>query len=236
MNKINETELYEPIRDYLIEQNYTVNSEVLNCDITAIKDKELIIIELKTSLNLTLILQAVNRQKSADSVYIAIPTPNNRRYPKNWKNILHLLKRLELGLIIVTFLKSKKRVDIVLHPCDYVKRKSHKTRFNIIKEINGRTIDKNVGGSVKKKLMTAYRENAIFIACCLNKFGSLSPKQLREIGTGEKTQNILSKNFYGWFERIEKGLYKLNSNGKLEIKNYPDIIKHYKNLLKKIKI
>ena len=34
--------------------------------------------------------------------------------------------------------------------------------------------------------MTAYRENAIFIACCLEKEGVLSATELKGLGTGDK--------------------------------------------------
>ena len=55
--------------------------------------------------------------------------------------------------------------------------------------------------------MTAYKESCIHIACCLSQFGPLSPKSLRQLGTGQKTQSILSKDYYDWFDRIERGTY-----------------------------
>lgn len=228
MTNIKETDLYLPIKKYLLDQGYEVNGEVLNCDITATKDDELIIIELKKSLNLQLILQAVNRQKYADSVYVAIAEPPKKRHSKSWQSSQHLLKRLEIGLITVTFLKSSTRINVIFHPEEYKPRRSHKKRYSILKEINNRTYDKNIGGSTKTKILTAYRENCIFIACCLQKYGPLSPSKLRKLGTGEKTLSILNKNFYNWFDRIEKGIYKINKLGKKEIKNYPDIVKFYK--------
>ena len=70
-----ETDLYKPVYDYLVRQGYTVHSEVKNCDITAIKGEELIVVELKTSFNLKLLAQGAKRQRIADSVYVAIPVP-----------------------------------------------------------------------------------------------------------------------------------------------------------------
>merc|ERR1712193_413992 len=122
---------------------------------------------------------------------------------KKWREIATLLKRLELGLIIVNFLKTTTEVEIVFHPSVYKIRKNNKLRESIIREINGRSGSYNVGGSVRQKIMTAYRENAIHIACYLEKYGELSPKKLSEMGTGSKTQSILSKNFYGWLKKFQ---------------------------------
>ncbi|BDU51336.1 DUF2161 domain-containing phosphodiesterase [Haliovirga abyssi] len=227
MKKIKETDLYKPIYDYMAKNGYNVKSEVKDCDVVAIKDDNLIIIELKKSINLTLLVQAVERQRRADSVYIAVPRPEN--LPKNWKDIVRLLKKLELGLIFVVFLKKDTRVDIIFHPNEYVERKSKKQRFAIIEEIKGRTGNRNIGGSRRTAIMTAYKEQNIFIACCLEKNGPLSAKELKKIGTGEKTSSILIKNFYGWFDRVERGVYKLNDKGKEEMGKYPDIVEYYKN-------
>jgi len=80
--------------------------------------------------------------------------------------------------------------------------------------------------------MTAYKENCIHIACCLEKFGPLSPKNLRELGTGEKTLSILHKNYFGWFERVKRGTYIISEKGKNEIKLYPEIVKYYYTTIK----
>jgi hypothetical protein len=89
-----------------------------------------------------------------------------------------------------------------------------------------------VGGSTKTTLMTAYRENAILIACCLAKLGPSSPKILRNLGTGAKTTSILSANHYGWFQRIEKGVYELTDQGDFESRSFKQIYKQAKAHLK----
>ncbi|MCP4244022.1 MAG: hypothetical protein GY772_26015 [bacterium] len=67
-NTLKETDLYPPLHDYLVAQGYTVRSEVNDCDVTATKDEDLIVIEIKRSLNLTLLAQAARRQRITDSV------------------------------------------------------------------------------------------------------------------------------------------------------------------------
>ncbi len=228
---MNESDLFQPINEYLVKNGYSVNSEVLHCDIIAQKNEEVIAIELKKNFNATLLIQAVERQKFADSVYIAILKPKRKGNLKNWKGMCHLLKRLEIGLILVSFLKTKARIDIVLHPADNLKKKSNKKRRAILREIDNRSGNYNKGGITRKKIVTAYRENAIFIACCLHKYGELSPKKLRELGTGNKTSSILQKDHYGWFERISKGVYKLHTNGAEALKKYAEIADVYYKML-----
>lgn len=47
MDKIKESDLYQPIKEYLDSLGYDTKGEVKDCDITAIKDDELIVVELK---------------------------------------------------------------------------------------------------------------------------------------------------------------------------------------------
>ncbi len=231
MNAISESDLFKPVQAYLINQGYSVKAEVRHCDITAVKGEELVVIELKKNLNISLLIQAVNRQKFADSVYVAVASGKNRSGPRNFKGACHLLKRLELGLILVSFLKTKTKVEVIFHPSDYKKRKSHKTRRNIIREISGRTGNYNTGGSCGKQIITAYRESVIHIACILASKGELSPAQLRALGASKRCQRILSDNHYGWFERVKRGVYMLHPQGKKALKNYPDLVQHYNRIV-----
>lgn len=229
--KILETDLYGPVRDYLVAQGYTVHSEVKHCDITALKGEELVVVELKTSFNLKLLAQTAKRQRAADSVYVAIPKPKGGRRTAAWRDMCLLLRRLEAGLIIVSFDNPEHDLEIVFHPNTFDRLKSmqrsKKVRRNIIKEAEARYGDFNKGGSTRKKLVTVYRETSIHIACCFTKFGKLSPAQLKRIGTGPKTSSILSKNFYGWFEKVGRGLYDLHDDARGFLDAYPELVSHY---------
>lgn len=233
--KILETDLYRPVRNYLEEQGYTVHSEVKGCDITAVKGEDLVVVELKISFNLKLLAQAVKRQRVADSVYVAVPRPRGGKRTEAWRNMCILLRRLEIGLIIVNLGGEKADVEIISHPNTFDRLKSARTgkrqRRSIIKEVESRYGDYNEGGSTRRKLVTAYRQNSIHIACCIARYGELSPAQLKKMGTGSKTQSILSKNFYGWFERISKGKYGINSGALEFMRNYPELVQHYEQLV-----
>ena len=73
-NKRLEVDLYKPIQEYFLCEDYQVFGEVNDCDIAAIKDDEIVIIELKLTLSVDLLIQAAKRQRLTDQVYIAIPS------------------------------------------------------------------------------------------------------------------------------------------------------------------
>jgi hypothetical protein len=178
-----------------------------------------------------LLIHAAKRQRLTDQVYIAIPKPKYRLNSRQWTDKCHLIRRLELGLIVVSFSGKRAKAEIIFHPTPFNRRKSlgqnKLKRETVMKEINGRSADFNVGGSNRTKIMTAYKENCIQIACYLENFGSLSPRALIQLGTGAKTSSILTKNYYGWFERIKRGTYVISAKGKQEVREYPDLLNYY---------
>ncbi len=222
-----ETDLYRPVHDYLVKQGYTVRSEVHNCDIAAMKGEDVIIVELKRALNISLLAQAVQRQRITDSVYVAIPRPpDKRKWMAQSKAVQAVLRRLEVGLILVSLKRSRPPVEVIFHPVPVQRRKQKHAHRALIQEIASRSADFNQGGSTRRKLVTAYRENAVQIAACfLAERGSLSPRQLRALGTGDKTLSILSRDVYSWFERVSRGVYTITAQGRNELEYYPELVK-----------
>ncbi|MBD8067358.1 DUF2161 domain-containing phosphodiesterase [Bacillus sp. PS06] len=235
--KLLEVDLYKPIQRYFAKQGFEVYGEVNDCDLVALKEDELIVVELKKTLNVELLVQGAKRQKLTNQVYIAIPRGKQNFRSRKWKDICHLLRRLELGLILVSFSGNRARVDIHLHPTTFDQKKSYAQnkykRNSLIKEVNGRSGDYNIGGSTRTKIMTAYKENCIQIASYLEEFGPLSPKKLRSLGTGEKTLTILTNNYYRWFEKVSRGVYQINDKGKQELKEFSDLVEYYRAKLTK---
>lgn len=224
-----ETALYAPVAAYLEAQGYTVRSEVQGCDVVGVRGDEVIVIELKRSLTLGLLAQGVRRQSITPSVYVAIPRPPHKaRWWRQMRDQLAVVRRLELGLLLVATDGRKAGVDIVLHPEDAPKRQRHPKRRAILREVSRRSGDYNTGGSCRRKLVTGYRENAIQLASCLEVLGPQTPKALRACGTGEKTLSILARNVYGWFTRVERGVYALSESGRDELAQYPELAAHYR--------
>lgn len=226
-----ETDLARPLCDWLAGQGYTVRSEVKDCDIAALQGDDLVIVEIKKALNLAVVVQAVQRQRMTDTVYVAIPRPPNKwRWWKESRGVFHLLRRLELGLILVS---PSNEVDVVFPPRPLARRKRAPSRRAVLAEISGRIADFNTAGSSRTKLVTAYRENAIHIACCLVHLGGMAPAALRALGTGSKTQSILHYDPYGWFTRVARGLYDVSARGRRELKDYPQLVEHYLSVVKR---
>ncbi len=225
-SKWRETDLHQPVSDYLTEQGYRVRSEVNGCDMVAVKDEEMMALEFKLHFNASLLVQAAKRQRATASVYVVLPRPKKGMRSKEWQGQRLLLRRLELGLIFVA-LGPHPRVEVVFHPQPFDLRRRKQDYTAIIREVQLRSADYNQGGSSKRKLVTAYRENAIQIAAYLQQRGPLSTKSLRALGTGEKTTVILYDNVYGWFERVSRGVYTLTARGIMEVANYPELMAHY---------
>ncbi|MEK9820750.1 MAG: DUF2161 family putative PD-(D/E)XK-type phosphodiesterase [Pseudomonadales bacterium] len=215
-----ETDLFEPVRDYLQQQGFAVAAEVRHCDVAARKDDELVIIELKTSLNLTLVGQAVRRQSVADAVYVAIPEP--KRITKTLKQSQRVLARLGLGLLTIRFGPLRTSVNCRLEP-SYRGRLDRRERNRILKEMDGRSLQLNTGGMNNLPIVTAYREQAITLASILSIRGSCSVGELKPI-TGDKTTAILYKNHYGWFIREGRGRYALSPAGADALREYPELV------------
>ncbi|MHA6259581.1 DUF2161 domain-containing phosphodiesterase [Sporosarcina sp. CAU 1771] len=237
--RLYETDLYEPVKQHFSNLGYDVYGEVNHCDLVALKEDELVIVELKLRANMELLIQAAVRQRLTNLVYVAIPKPKFSRRSMKWKDLCYIFRRLELGLIVVSSIKEETKIEIIQEPAPFDRDKSmmlsKKKREAMLKEIKGRTGDFNIGGSSQTKIMSAYKETCIHVACCLAQFGPLTPKDLREMNTGERTTRILYENHYEWFERVARGLYMLSDKGKEDLLNYPDLVAHYSNLIKEVK-
>lgn len=221
-----ESELYLPIKSFLEKLGYSVQAEVKSCDLVAVRGEELLCVEMKTSLNLTLLLQGMERKRITDAVYLAIPRPKLSYFSKKWRSYLRLLKQLELGLIVVSFTGEVPTVQVALEQAPYTPKRKKDQKTAVLREIDGRSGDYNTGGVTREKLMTAYRENALQIACALSLEEPLSSRQLRKKGTCEKTSAILRSNVYGWFLR-EGEVYSLSEEGRKALTEYPEITEHF---------
>jgi len=220
--RVKETDLGGPLTAHLRAQGYTVRSEVKDCDIAAVKGDDLLIVEMKTALTLPLVVQAVRRQRMTDSVYVAIPRPSNKwKWWNDSRGAQHLLRRLELGLILVSLEKGKPPVEVIFHPTPFARRKRPPARRAVLEEIHRRSHDYNHAGSSRVKLVTAYREDSLYIACCLLAGGTRSPAALKALGASPKTPSILRLNPYGWFERVGRGLYGITARGARELSAWP---------------
>jgi hypothetical protein len=222
-----ETDLAAPVRDLLVGLGYTVRSEVLDCDLVAVRGDEVVAIELKTGLTATLLIQAVLRQQSCDAVYVAIPRPTTGERGLDWRGAKLLLKRLALGLITVALDSPARGVEVVLDPQDWRHARQPRQRARIVREVAGRSADHNLAGGVRRKLVTAYREASIRAAVYLDRLGPSAAKDLVALGCRADTRTLLYDDHYGWFERLGKGRYAITAKGRAELAAYPELVARY---------
>lgn len=220
-----ETELYLPVKQFLEKQGFLVKGEVRGCDLTAVRGDELVVVELKRKFNLTLVLQGVERQKVTDGVYLAVEAPKKRQSGGHeWNEVQGLCRRLGLGLLTVNFARQNPRVEVVVEPGPYLPRKSARKRTLLLREFDRRSGDYNVGGSTRSPIVTGYREEALRIARHLKVHGTASPKQIRDALGSPGVSGILQKNFYGWYERVQRGIYRLTAKGETALQQYAAVL------------
>lgn len=220
-----ETDLYPPIKAFLETQGYEVKAEVRDCDVVALRgDEPPVIVELKLSLSLALLLQGVDRQAVSDWVYVAVPVGKAPRWRGQVRDAVKLCRRLGLGLISVQ-LADAGRVEVHVDPGPYAPRKFAKRKAALLKEFRGRVGDPNIGGQVGRRIMTAYRQDALRLANALAQNGAAGPAALARALDVPKAASILQKDYYGWFERVERGVYDLRSAGHKALDQHKEMVK-----------
>jgi len=216
-NNLKESDLYTPIKQFLTNLGYQVKGEIKSCDIVAIKDDEIIIIELKLTLNITLLLQSIDRFSLADIVYIAIPK-QSAIYKKKQKQVKKLVARLGLGLIVVDIQKDHAYVEVIRDPKEYTPQKNKRKQKALLKEFHQRQGDTQKGGSTTRKAgLTAYRQRSIRIAEYMNTLSSCTGMQVNKAIQEPQATQFLYNNHYGWFNKVSRGVYTLSEKGKTEL-------------------
>jgi len=217
-----EKDMYKYIKSHLEGLEFSVKAEVLNADIVAVKDELVIIIEMKKTLNTTLMHQGCKRQRICDYVYLAIEKPSSKQLrSRQFREKLHLVRRLHLGVMFVNM--DKEMVETFLDPKNYTLRKNKIKKRKLLKEFEQRYTSFNVGGVTKTKIITSYRERALVIAYHL-KDSPLSVKEIRSLSKDLKCATILQKNYYNWFERIDRGVYQLSDLGVKGLAEYSFVL------------
>ncbi len=70
-------------------------------------------------------------------------------------------------------------------------------------------------------LMTAYRQEALRCAAALlASDGPMKLAAVRAAAAAPRAASILRDDFYGWFERVERGVYALTPAGKRGLGDY----------------
>jgi len=216
-----ESDLYLPLKKYLEAQGYEVKGEVIDCDVVAVREgQEPVILEFKLTINLSVIIQAVDRLALSSIVYLGIPKQYKMNRTRKRK-VIKLLKMLGLGLIVIDPTIKTGSVDVVVDPKAYKPRQSKPRLQRLLAEFDNRVGDPNLGGaSTMKGRMTAYRQRAIAIGVYLNENGAVKASVISKELQDPKARNILYNNHYGWFVNVSRGVYQLSEPGVIESANW----------------
>ena len=215
---LKESDLYLPLKGFLESQGYEVKGEVQGCDVVAVRgDETPVVVELKLTLNLDLILQAVDRLNLTPKVYLGVPkgcSVLKRRRKQTFK----LLKMIGLGLLIIDPKTKIGAVDVPFDPGTYKPRKSKFRKERLLREFQRRVGDPNLGGtSTRQGILTAYRQRALAIAQFLEAQGPTKASTIASQLGDPKARDILYRDVYGWFERPARGVYALSPKGQREL-------------------
>lgn len=205
-----ETKLYLPVKHFLEAAGYTVKGEIANCDIVGLSDGEppvVVVCELKLRFNLELVLQAVDRAAVCDETWLAACVSAKEKGRGSDRRFRDLCRRLGFGMLAVS---DSGTVDVVVSPTAPLPRKNTRRRSRLVEEHRRRKGDPTVGGGSKAPIMTAYRQRALACAAALRD-GHLRPRDLRTVAPD--AARILLTNVYGWFERVDRGVYRLTDHG-----------------------
>jgi len=206
-----ESSLYLPVKRFLEKLGFEVKGEVCGCDLVALREGEptaVVIGELKLTFTLDLVLQAVDRTAACDEVWLAVRASRRGRGRECDARVKKLCRFLGFGLLSV-FANGK--VEVIVEPAPWRPRRDAKRRSKIVDEHRRRQGDPAAGGSTRQPIMTAYRQQALACAAAL----AQSPARPRDLKVAmPDAAKILHRNVYGWFVRIERGVYALTDGGR----------------------
>ena len=99
----------------------------------------------------------------------------------------------------------------------------------MIREHEARTGSVNTGGVSRKKILTAYKEQALLTARLLQENRPLRAEDVKKLGGPPNAGTILGRNVLGWFDReMEEGgrryLYRPNAKALAALEEYGEVL------------
>jgi len=221
-----ETALYLPVQRFLEARGFRVKGEICGCDLVALPAEQdnsppiIVIGELKQRFTLELLLQGVDRMAAGDEIWLAVRNSSKSRKRADGRlndaRVRKLCRLLGFGLLAVS---ARGRVDILAEPGPYRPRGNPRRRSRLLREHSRRQGDPAVGGGTRQPIMTAYRQQALTVAQAILEATQVKPRELKAMAPD--APKILLHNVYGWFARVERGVYGLTEAGREAVKVWP---------------
>jgi hypothetical protein len=213
-----ETTLYLPVKRFLERLGLHVKGEIGGCDLVALRGDEppvVVIGELKQSFTLELILQGVERTAACDEIWLAVRASARGRGRETDPRVRKLCRLLGFGLLGVF---PRGHVELLVEPHPWRPRRDGRRRSRLVEEHRRRRGDPAAGGSSRAPIMTAYRQRSLICAAALVA-GARTTREIKAEVPDAPT--ILLRNVYGWFARVERGLYGLTLKGRAALERWP---------------
>ena len=217
-----EADLYPPIKAYLTKLGYVVKGEVGAADVMAMRgDEPPVIVELKKGFSLALFHQGVERLLITDQVYVAVPKGASKAGDRALKDNVKLARRVGLGVMTVRLRDG--HVEVHADPEPYRPRKSKKKQVRLRKAFERLEGDPNEGGATRHGIVTGYRQDALKCARFLAVHGPSKGSKVKDWAEVPAATRIMADNHYGWFKRVERGVYGLTDAGRKGLKDWGDV-------------
>ncbi len=213
-----EADLYPPIKAYLQQQGYDVKGEVGAADVVGRKGDDVVIVELKTGFSLALFHQGIERLSVTDSVYLAVPAGGKN---KALKANVKLARRAGLGVMTVRLRDGL--IEVLADPGPYAARQSKKKKTRLLRAFDRLQGDPNAGGATRHGIITGYRQDALRCARFLAVHGPSKGAQVKEWTEVPLATRIMADDHYGWFTRVERGVYALTDAGRKGLADFGDV-------------
>lgn len=207
-----EADLYPFLKSHFESQGLEVKGEVGAADLVAMGGEEPVIVEMKLKFSLALYHQAIARLSVSSQVWLAVLRPEGRAARRMIRDNTAMCRRLGLGLMTVRGRDGF--VEVLAKPGPYAPRKSKVKRKKLEAEFTRRQGDPNAGGATRHGLVTGYRQDALRCAVYLAEYGASRGAAVKRDTSVPAATRIMSDNHYGWFERVEKGVYRLTAAGR----------------------
>ncbi|MDO6591280.1 hypothetical protein DS901_00530 [Loktanella sp. D2R18] len=214
---LREADLYPPIKAYLQRQGYDVKGEVGAADVVGRRGDALIVVELKLGFSLALFHQGIERLVLTDDVYIAVPAGGRA---KALKANVNLARRAGLG--VMTVRARDGFIEVLADPGPYAARKSKKKKTRLLRAFDRLQGDPNAGGATRHGIVTGYRQDAVRCARFLAIHGPSKGAKVKDWAEVPQATRIMADDHYGWFERVDRGIYALTDAGKQGLADFGD--------------
>ena len=137
-----------------------------------------------------------------------------------------LCRRLGRGLLAVHEPTARRPalVEPLLDPAPYRPRPDRRRRGQLLREFAHRVGDPNTGGSNRRPIVTAYRQDALRCLAVLAERGPTKAAEVARASGVPRAAALMYRDVYGWFERVDRGVYAQSAKGRAAHTTYADVL------------